>query len=280
MTWLYLPSSVYSQEQAGDYLPQSTCSAGEPSVMSNGIGMPSKSSRPASGTDTLTMPQYGTTLLLSTGNPGLDSWMLSLRASLASRSVQPGKDSPSETPATDGRQLSASFAKYDPAMRSWRMFPVLSLSHISDEYLGTWPKRASISGMIAYRLKKSVRRIFAKDYGLLPTPKAATGHYQRDASGKEKLTLMGMAHRETWPTPQSRDWRRVQIFSTPNTRGIDGSSTTRKAAKERGTFVVGSGGALNPTWVEWLMGWPLGWTDLQPLETGRFRQWLEQHGTG
>jgi hypothetical protein len=25
------------------------------------------------------------------------------------------------------------------------------------------------------------------------------------------------------------------------------------------------GGKLNPTWVEWLMGWPLGWTDLKPL---------------
>ena len=27
-----------------------------------------------------------------------------------------------------------------------------------------------------------------------------------------------------------------------------------------------TGGQLNPTWVEWLMGWPLGWTDLKPLE--------------
>ena len=26
-------------------------------------------------------------------------------------------------------------------------------------------------------------------------------------------------------------------------------------------------GKLNPTWVEWLMGFPLGWTDLKPLET-------------
>jgi len=26
------------------------------------------------------------------------------------------------------------------------------------------------------------------------------------------------------------------------------------------------GGPLNPDWVEWLMGWPIGWTDLKPLE--------------
>lgn len=29
-------------------------------------------------------------------------------------------------------------------------------------------------------------------------------------------------------------------------------------------------GALNPTWVEWLMGWPLGWTDLEPLATDKY----------
>ena len=38
------------------------------------------------------------------------------------------------------------------------------------------------------------------------------------------------------------------------------------------------GGALNPVWIEWLMGFPLGWTDLQPLATDKFRQWLHSHG--
>lgn len=38
-----------------------------------------------------------------------------------------------------------------------------------------------------------------------------------------------------------------------------------------------SDGRLNPEWVEWLMGWPVGWTALQPLETARFREWQQQH---
>lgn len=29
---------------------------------------------------------------------------------------------------------------------------------------------------------------------------------------------------------------------------------------------------------EWLMGWPIGWTDLRPLEMARFREWRQQHG--
>jgi hypothetical protein len=37
-------------------------------------------------------------------------------------------------------------------------------------------------------------------------------------------------------------------------------------------------GTLNPTWVEWLMGWPLGWTDLKPLGTGKFQAWRNLHG--
>ena len=38
------------------------------------------------------------------------------------------------------------------------------------------------------------------------------------------------------------------------------------------------GGALNPTWVEWLMGWPLGWTDCGASATDRFREWCNAHG--
>jgi hypothetical protein len=39
-----------------------------------------------------------------------------------------------------------------------------------------------------------------------------------------------------------------------------------------------NGGQLNPTWVEWLMGWPLGWTDLKPLGMDKFLLWLNSHG--
>jgi hypothetical protein len=36
-----------------------------------------------------------------------------------------------------------------------------------------------------------------------------------------------------------------------------------------------AGGALNPTWVEWLMGLPLGLTDCERSATASSR-WLEQ----
>jgi DNA (cytosine-5)-methyltransferase 1 len=33
--------------------------------------------------------------------------------------------------------------------------------------------------------------------------------------------------------------------------------------EERRAMRAGNGGKLNPMWVEWLMGFPLGWTDLK-----------------
>lgn len=38
------------------------------------------------------------------------------------------------------------------------------------------------------------------------------------------------------------------------------------------------GGKPNPEYLEWMMGWPIGWTDLKALETDRFQQWLDSHG--
>jgi hypothetical protein len=41
-----------------------------------------------------------------------------------------------------------------------------------------------------------------------------------------------------------------------------------------------SGGQLNPDWVEWLMGWPVGWTSLDPLPRDRFDDWLDKTQAG
>lgn len=35
---------------------------------------------------------------------------------------------------------------------------------------------------------------------------------------------------------------------------------------------------LNPLFAELVMMWPLGWTDLKPLETVKFQEWQQQHG--
>ena len=37
-------------------------------------------------------------------------------------------------------------------------------------------------------------------------------------------------------------------------------------------------GKPSPANHEWMMGWPIGWTDLKPLETDKYQSWLQQHG--
>ena len=66
----------------------------------------------------------------------------------------------------------------------------------------------------------------------------------------------------------------VKLFPTPTTGaglcGGTGNYNQIKALEESGqispeegrSMVAGNGGRLNPTWVEWLMGYPLGWTAL------------------
>jgi hypothetical protein len=72
-----------------------------------------------------------------------------------------------------------------------------------------------------------------------------------------------VGHMEMWPTPSASDNR---------DRGHLGSGAVqRRMAKGKQIMLSQSvsttSGALNPTWVEWLMGFPIGWTDLEHLET-------------
>jgi hypothetical protein len=82
---------------------------------------------------------------------------------------------------------------------------------------------------------------------------------------------------QLWPTPVAKDAigaRNATSSRQPDSRHHGGSTLTDAVIQtgdltleetEKGNRVVG--GALNPTWVEWLMGFPLGWTDCEDSET-------------
>jgi hypothetical protein len=71
----------------------------------------------------------------------------------------------------------------------------------------------------------------------------------------------------SWPTT------RVQMTRTPPMDRIGKESENYRSNLEEAI-----GGRPNPTWTEWLMGIPMMWTDLRPLETDKYRQWLDLHG--
>ena len=61
----------------------------------------------------------------------------------------------------------------------------------------------------------------------------------------------------------------VQMFPTPTARDYKdrGQNTNYEKAKKKGKLAGAVGGTLNPTWVEWLMGYPIGYLDSVPWET-------------
>jgi hypothetical protein len=82
-----------------------------------------------------------------------------------------------------------------------------------------------------------------------------------------------------WPTPTKQDGKNNAGLSQFNRNSLPlntavvvaGGAQTRQIATQQ------QRGALNPDWVEWLMDWPIGATDLKPLGMDRFQAWLRLH---
>jgi len=109
-----------------------------------------------------------------------------------------------------------------------------------------------------------------------PTP---TAHNAKEAAYPAEFlrktpTLAATVAIRKFPTPQASDNRDRGNMSNP--------SIQRRVAMGKQIMLSQSvdqnSGQLNPPWVEWLMGWPLEWTDLKPLETDKFQEWQQQHG--
>ena len=68
------------------------------------------------------------------------------------------------------------------------------------------------------------------------------------------------------------------IWPTPTAHNSKEGGYPAELRRNTPTLSAQVGGKLNPAWVEWLMAWPEGHTNLEPLGTGKFRQWLNSHG--
>lgn len=89
-----------------------------------------------------------------------------------------------------------------------------------------------------------------------PTPTAQMGEYnQSPNSHKKRLTLVGMARKNMWPTPAAQDVKNATLPPSQKDRDTIPGALLRCGNP--------SGGQLNPMWIEWLMGYPKGWTELK-----------------
>ena len=67
----------------------------------------------------------------------------------------------------------------------------------------------------------------------------------------------------------------IGFLHTPTTKANYSAASMQKWPSARSFVTVF--GRPHPTNQEWMMGWPLGWTDIQPLGTDRFQSWLSAH---
>jgi len=202
-----------------------------------------------SGTACCHDSQSGTTCEPSTASRGAGELMSSAEDSPAKTFQQPEKAQESAASEADfGARWPVSLAKLDPVSRCWKI-PQCSLFEDSEQSLETWPKWGMMQNGECFPLPMLEHDTGANASGSWPTPNKVI-----------VLAPKGTDQREHWK-------KRRQDF-------LDGKSKFNPGEK----LEVFCNGLPNPTWVEWHMGWPMTWTDLKPLETDKFQQWLRSHG--
>ena len=194
-----------------------------------------------------------------------------------SRDEEPGSTAPARV---FGRSSPGSFASFDPATSSWRTSPRCSAEkgsagngRRSEEFSATWPKWGMTRSGRAFPLESSGRLICASGSGSWPTPHGMPKSGQRcrpGPSGNELGRAVLGAERQKWPTPTVSDARKGLASAPEGRRGRETlSGSVHAAAADAGRPIPGP---LSPMWVEWLMGFPIGWTALPPSATPSSRR--------
>ncbi len=232
----------------------------------------------------------------STGR-GWNDPTLSSGDSPASPSASRARTEVQKTIATCGPRPTVPFASYDPATFSWRTSQASLLTGTLGEYSETWPKAGTMRSGTLLRLRKSEHRTAASASSSWPTPdtmgamsgenqrtpaygshavslhhkvawwdtpKASSdkgGPNQRDGNGRLYLD----AQARQWPTPAASD-----VFpyteAEANRRSPDLPTTASLQApttETPGHECSPKCRRLNPLFVEWLQGFPIGHTALK-----------------
>jgi hypothetical protein len=142
-----------------------------------------------------------------------------------------------ENEAECGEKWHGSFTKYDPDSRSWKTHQCSLLGDL-DEFSETWPQWGLMRDGECWEQRTLEQTIRGTEFGLLlPTPDTV-----------------------------NRDNKKVLFDRNAVSQSGRSLATYARTFPNHSMEKINNGGQLNQTWVEWLMGWPLGWTDLKPLE--------------
>ena len=205
-------------------------------------------------------------------------WFLAGFRARTSAPPERAQESTENAPACGDRWRELS-VRYDRDSSSWRTHRSLWDEDLSACSL-TLPKWGLMLDGVLSELLTLERPTAANDAGLWPTPTVPNGGRScahvtdwrgRTAYHNGKKVQVGLEHAARyWPTPTVNDSKNCTLPPSQVKHDNIPGALLRDGEK--------AGGQLNPTWVEWLMGWPLGWTDLKPLAMDRCRNVQQRHG--
>ena len=164
-----------------------------------------------------------------------------------------------------------SLVKYDPGTSSWKTHQCLWEEDLPESSV-TLPRWGMMQNGVCWERITLPPLTSGTGSGLWQTPTCEDAGREGSAEAWKKYKVNGQTSGcrlrnqvAMWPTPSANedaagtpDGKMQQMLG--NHPGIRG--TTQKEW---------DGGTLNPNWVEWLMGWPIGWTDLNALEMAKCR---------
>jgi hypothetical protein len=99
-----------------------------------------------------------------------------------------------------------------------------------------------------------------------PTPKANDSEKRGEFDLENPRNGLPAAVKK-WPTPAARDWKGTNGYESTKKKLAQGKRAQTGQLPNAVMMEQGAGGQLNPTWVEWLMGYPLGHTALEAWAT-------------
>lgn len=237
-----------------------------------------KSSHSESLMDTLTERQSSLTCV-SSSSPVQPSSIEELRTWLVAAfpaSHSPSQDQSEVTTIRGicGLQQPTLFASSDLPAFSWKTCRDYLASTTPKAYSLTLPKWGMWDATGLYPQQTPELGTGEKGYGLWqkwPSPTCSDVYTANLRSTQQKP---GSMHSVTlpqavamWPTPTSHLAKETGAPSEYNRNEPTITSRLFESAEHR------DGKQLNPDWTEWLMGWPVGWSNVEPLGELDWRDW-------
>jgi hypothetical protein len=209
----------------------------------------------------------GLTLKPSMASHGVEKWISSLEDSHANPIQLLENKWAKEIRETCGPILSESLGKCDQDSYSLRMFQMSLKCDLIPLSLTSTKSGLMLHGvlwglpMLARPIKENAG--FYLESEMIPTPTTqgnaqVAGQYDK----RTGTTLAGYAR--MFPTPRAREDKELNGSMERHKKlGRERETLTRQISGEAG---LSHGGRLNPQWVAWLMGLPIGWINLDYSE--------------